>query len=63
MVIALIVSEAIVFVFMFDLFIIIGIEPVVPYVGIALTGFALSRGANFVWDLIGNKSKETTIDG
>lgn len=36
-----------------DLFAIAGIKATVPYVGNALTGILLSRGSNYVFDLLG----------
>ncbi len=36
-----------------DLFAIAGIEAAVPYVGQILTGVLLSRGSNYVFDLLG----------
>lgn len=36
-----------------DLFAVAGIPAAVPYVGQALTGVLLSRGSNYVFDLIG----------
>lgn len=35
-----------------DLFDIVGMESTIPYVGIVLTGILISRGSNYVYELI-----------
>ncbi len=36
-----------------DLLRVVGLDPIIPYVGILASGFIVSRGANAVHDLIG----------
>lgn len=43
-----------------DLFAVAGIPAAVPYVGQALTGVLLSRGSNYVFDLIGRLTTAKT---
>ena len=40
-----------------DLFVVIGVPMVVPYLGFVLTGILISRGANYVHDLLGKIEK------
>lgn len=35
-----------------DLFAIVGLTSVIPYVGFVLTGILISRGSNYIFDLI-----------
>jgi hypothetical protein len=49
---ALVIGLLIAFVTNCDLFKLINIPVVIPYVGIVLTGILVSRGANFVHDLL-----------
>ena len=44
-----------------DLFEIAGIKANVPYVGEILTGVLLSRGSNYVYDLIGQITKLNVV--
>ena len=37
-----------------DLFAMVGLTSVVPFVGCALTGILISRGSNYIFDLIKN---------
>ena len=39
--------------FRVDLFTYVGMESSVPYLGAALTGILISRGSNYVFDLLG----------
>lgn len=43
-----------------DVFLAFGMESAVPYLGCILTGILLSRGANYIFDLV--KLISTTID-
>jgi hypothetical protein len=49
---AIIVAEVLVFGAGMDMFVLIGLPLRIPYVGLALTGLLISRGANFVHDLL-----------
>ena len=49
---ALVIGLLIAFVTSCDIFQLINIPVVIPYVGIVLTGILISRGANFVHDLL-----------
>lgn len=40
-----------------DLFAVAGIEAKIPYLGIVLTGILLSRGSNYIFDLISTITK------
>lgn len=46
--------------FNIDLFATAGIEASVPYVGMILTGVLLSRGSNYVFDLLSSLTKAKT---
>ncbi len=46
--------------FKIDLFAIAGIPAALPYVGEILTGVLLSRGSNYVFDLLGRLDKAQT---
>ena len=59
---ALVVSMLIVFGTRLDILALLGIETVIPFLGIILTGVLISRGSNFIHDLLvklGNKNTET----
>ena len=46
--------------FNIDLFAVAGIEAVIPFVGVVLTGVLLSRGSNYIFDLLSAISKAKT---
>ena len=48
---ALVVSMLIVFGTRLDMLSLLGIETVIPFLGIILTGILISRGSNFIHDL------------
>ena len=59
---ALVVSMLIVFGTRLDILALLGIETVIPFLGIILTGVLISRGSNFIHDLLvklSNKNTET----
>ena len=49
---ALVVSMLIVFGTRLDMLSLLGIETVIPFLGIILTGILISRGSNFIHDLL-----------
>jgi len=49
---SIIVAEVLVFGAGMDMFAMIGLPLHIPYIGIALTGLLISRGANFMHDLL-----------
>lgn len=58
---ALVVSMLIVFGTRLDILALLGIETVIPFLGIVFTGVLISRGSNFVHDLLvrlSNKNAE-----
>jgi len=50
--VAIIIGEIVAFGFGADLFLALGFESTTPYLGLALTGLMISRGSNFIHDLI-----------
>lgn len=54
---ALVVSEVLAIGAGIDMFVLIGIPLRIPYVGMVLTGLLISRGANFMHDLLANVDK------
>lgn len=62
---ALVVSISLAFATGMDLFKLVGISQNVPFLGILLTGLLLSRGSNFMHDIlesIGNLNQNLKID-
>lgn len=51
-IVALVLGVAVCLVTGIDLFTVVGLDPVVPYVGSVLTGILISRGANVAHELI-----------
>lgn len=49
---ALVVSMLIVFGTRLDILALLGMETVIPFLGIILTGILISRGSNFIHDLL-----------
>lgn len=58
---ALVVSMLIVFGTRLDILAILGIETVIPFLGIILTGILISRGSNFIHDLLTRLSNKNEI--
>lgn len=62
---ALVVSMLIVFGTRLDMLSLLGIETVIPFLGIILTGILISRGSNFIHDLLvrlNNKNTDVEIE-
>ena len=57
---ALVVSMLIVFGTRLDMLSLLGIETVIPFLGIILTGILISRGSNFIHDLLVRLSNKNT---
>lgn len=57
---ALVVSMLIVFGIRLDILALLEIETVIPFLGIVLTGVLISRGSNFVHDLLVRLSNKNT---
>lgn len=57
---ALVVSMLIVFGTRLDILILLEIETVIPFLGIVLTGILISRGSNFIHDLLVRLSNKDT---
>ena len=57
---ALVVSMLIVFGTRLDMLSLLGIETVIPFLGIILTGILISRGSNFMHDLLVRLSNKNT---
>ena len=53
-VVAMVIGIAISLLYHLDLLATVGISTDIPYVSNVLTGIILSRGSNYVWDLIGH---------
>ncbi len=49
---ALVVGIVVALTVNFDILRVLGFEPIIPYVGVVLAGCLISRGGNFVHDLI-----------
>lgn len=58
---ALVVSMLIVFGTRLDILAILGIETVIPFLGTILTGILISRGSNFIHDLLTRLSNKNEI--
>lgn len=57
---ALVVSMLIVFGTRLDMLSLLGIETVIPFLGIILTGILISRGSNFIHDLLVRLNNKNT---
>lgn len=57
---ALVVSMLIVFGIRLDILSLLGIETVIPFLGIILTGILISRGSNFIHDLLVRLNNKNT---
>ena len=57
---ALVVSMLIVFGTRLDILALLGIETVIPFLGVILTGILISRGSNFIHDLLVRLSNKNT---
>ncbi|WP_332856804.1 hypothetical protein [Clostridium paraputrificum] len=57
---ALVVSMLIVFGTRLDMLSLLGIETVIPFLGVILTGILISRGSNFIHDLLVRLSNKNT---
>ena len=57
---ALVVSMLIVFGTRLDMLSLLGIETVIPFLGIILTGILISRGSNFIHDILVRLSNKNT---
>lgn len=57
---ALVVSMLIVFGTRLDILSLLGIETVIPFLGIILTGILISRGSNFIHDLLVRLNNKNT---
>ena len=49
---SLIVGEVMAFGYRADLLALFGLDAVIPYLGIAMSGIVISRGSNYVFDLV-----------
>lgn len=54
---SLIVGEVMAFGYRADLLSLFGLEAVIPYLGIAMSGIVISRGSNYVFDFIKKLAK------
>lgn len=48
---ALLVGLIIAFTIQVDIFLVIGLDPLIPFVGVVATGILISRGGNYIHDL------------
>lgn len=55
--VSIVVGLVLAFTINLDLFIAIGLSPVIPYVGIVAAGILISRGGNYVHDFISRINK------
>lgn len=52
MLVAVLIGVLVALVYNIDLFELVGLTGVIPYVGSVLTGILISRGSNYIFDLI-----------